>query len=233
MENNVVYKTGSFTDYLNKEHKFVVCAVLVKHKDELVIGNKVLLPDECLKPEQKGKKVIAFIPVREFDGDGHLAASIFIGISVCSPRDKFDEELGKKIAYGKALSERSMQRWIASNLVGLLSSEALLQLIADNEVAYIQTNPGAVIKGYASAEQKYNLKNAAVSEYRKLTDEQKQVVNAAMNGEDIRGLAGLGYFMKDNNLDHALPADSDANYRDGEAIPMDDEQNGEQKGTVA
>lgn len=68
-----------------------------------------------------------------------------------------------------------------------------------------------------------------MSEYRKLTDEQKQVVNAAMNGEDIHGLAGLGYFMKDNNLDHALPADSDVNYRDGEAIPMD----GEQKGTVA
>lgn len=233
MENNVVYKTGSFTDYLNKEHKFVVCAVLVKHKDELVIGNKVPVPDEYLKPEQKGKKVTAFIPVREFDGDGHIAASIFIGISICSPRDKFNEELGKKIAYGKALSKRSMQRWIASNLVGLLSSEALLQLIADNEVAYIQTNPSAVIKGYAAAEQKYNLKNAAVSEYRKLTDEQKQVVNAAMNGEDIRGLAGLGYFMKDNNLDHALPADSDANYRDGEAIPMDDGQNGEQKGTAA
>lgn len=218
MENNVIYKTGSFTDYLNKEHQFVVCAVLVKHKDEIMLGHRITVPDEYLKPEQKGQRISTFIPVKEFDGDGHLAASIFIGISVCSPRDKFDEELGKKIAYGKALSKRSMQRWIASNLVGLLSSEALLQLIADNEVAYIQANPGAVIKGYAVAEQRYHLKNKAVEKYRKLTDEQKNVVQAAINGENICGLASLGYFMKCNELDKALPADAEASYRDGETI---------------
>ncbi len=113
----VDYREGSFIDYENKEHYFVVCAVLTERTVE-----------------------------------DQLVRTLNLGVSLCNPVDKNNNQLGKKIAYGKALSERNTN--IILGRAGLLNIDTV-RYILDNETNHVKQFPEQYSKAYVAAKIKY------------------------------------------------------------------------------
>lgn len=74
------------------------------------------------------------------------------GVSFCNPVDKYNNELGKKIAYGKSVSERNTN--ILLGRAGLLNIEAV-KYILDNETNHVKQYPEQYSVSYAKAKDKY------------------------------------------------------------------------------
>lgn len=77
---------------------------------------------------------------------------LYIGVAVQRSEDTFNEELGKRIAYGKALKNKN--RFIYVSHKGLVNTpmvEALLQ----QEAEYFKKDPGFYIAGYDKHKKEY------------------------------------------------------------------------------
>ena len=70
------------------------------------------------------------------------------GVSFCNPVDKHNNELGKKIAYGKSISDRNTN--VLLGRAGLLNIETV-KYILDNEVNHVKQYP----EQYSVAKDKY------------------------------------------------------------------------------
>lgn len=130
MKEKVVYSNGEFTDYSGKVHQYTVAAV--SRPVEIVNGvSNLAVVNEDNKFVSDVTKVLS------------------IGISICNPDDTYDEELGKKIAYEKAISEKNDLKLYAaqSGLVNTRMVEALIE----QEKAYFEAYPEKHIKGYQKA----------------------------------------------------------------------------------
>lgn len=180
MTDSVFYKNGTFTDWLGKEHKFVVCAVVDKPENETVLATVGQTPE--------GHRVA--VPVLEYDGDGHIVKSVFIGVSICNPIDEFNEEIGKKIAYNKAITSKKAQHWVASNIPGLLGNK-VVEALLEQEVEYVAEHPDSIIAGYSKSKEKYEAARLAQKQYAALPGHERVVVDAINDGIDIVKLAGI------------------------------------------
>lgn len=74
------------------------------------------------------------------------------GVSFCNPVDKHNNELGKKIAYGKSISDRNTN--VLVGRAGLLNIETV-KYILDNEVNHVRQYPEQYSVSYAKAKDKY------------------------------------------------------------------------------
>lgn len=86
------------------------------------------------------------------------------GVSFCNPVDKHNNELGKKIAYGKSVSDRNTN--VLSGRAGLLNIEAV-KYILDNETNHVKQYPEQYSVSYAKAKalaQKAALYNKVVAD---------------------------------------------------------------------
>lgn len=174
MVENVMYKSGSFTDWLGEEHPFVVAAVVGRTEGELILAG-------CQSVQ--GVKIVQ--PVIEHDDDGHIRRSLFIGVAICNPKDikeqRFSEELGKKIAYNKALSKKLRQRWFATNIPSMLTDN-VVECVLNQEVAFVAAHPEVFIKGYLESKAKYERKQQAEKEFAKLPAPEQAVVKTLTEG---------------------------------------------------
>lgn len=176
------YLTSEFTDYVGMEHKFVVCAVVVKHDWELVLASKI--SDELC------------VPATERNNDGHVTHSVYLGVSICNPADSFNEDIGRKIAYNKALSCKLPQRWVASD-TRILTNPDVVNALMLAEAQQVQDYPQDYIVGYDAARDKYeNLKEVTV-QFQKLTDTDKDIVAQGMDGKDLIHLAAMADILKE------------------------------------
>lgn len=85
------------------------------------------------------------------------------GVSFCNPVDKHNNELGKKIAYGKSVSNRNTN--VLLGRAGLLNIETV-KYILDNEVNHVKQYPEQYSVSYAKAKalaQKAALYNKVVA----------------------------------------------------------------------
>lgn len=82
------------------------------------------------------------------------------GVSFCNPVDKHNNELGKKIAYGKSISDRNTN--VLLGRAGLLNIETV-KYILDNEVNHVKQYPEQYSVAYAKAKDKYE-KSKALAE---------------------------------------------------------------------
>ena len=73
-------------------------------------------------------------------------------VSFCNPVDKHNNELGKKIAYGKSVSDRNTN--VLLGRAGLLNIEAV-KYILDNETNHVKQYPEQYSVSYAKAKDKY------------------------------------------------------------------------------
>lgn len=81
-----------------------------------------------------------------------ISRILSFGVSFCNPVDKHNNELGKKIAYGKSISDRNTN--VLLGRAGLLNIETV-KYILDNEVNHVKQYPEQYSVAYAKAKDKY------------------------------------------------------------------------------
>ena len=166
MKNEIVeYKIDSFVDYKGLEHKIVLCAL-------------------SFTPESNEFDDVFSVGWKDVDGYTVDYAAVkrvlSIGVSVCNPEDKFDEETGKKYAYNKAKHDSKSQKLFTSSK-GVIN-KTLVNAFLEQEMNFIKENPEKVIKGYNDSKARYEKKNNLLKEYNALTEEERSIVSMAMEG---------------------------------------------------
>lgn len=91
--------------------------------------------------------VLREITIREI-----VTRILSFGVSFCNPVDKHNNELGKKIAYGKSVSDRNTN--VLLGRAGLLNIKAV-KYILDNETNHVKQYPEQYSVSYAKAKDKY------------------------------------------------------------------------------
>lgn len=173
MKNEIVeYKIDSFVDYKGLEHKIVLCAL-------------------SFTPESNEFNGVFSAGWMDIDGYivDHTAIKrvLSIGVSVCNPEDKFDEETGKKYAYNKAKYDSKSQKLFTSNK-GIIN-KTLVNAVLEQEMNFIKENPEKIIRGYNDSKARYEKKKNVEKEYNDLTVDEKDLVNMAIVGELDRYIA--------------------------------------------
>jgi len=142
MKKVVNYKVGEFVDYLGVTHKFVICAVSTGNLEDSK-GNKVF---NVLRRETYNDYM---------DEEIDFPRALFLGIAICNPKDEFDLEKGKIIAYNKAITVKDINHpAIYTTRPGFINTE-VVEALLNNSVEYIKRDPGSVIPGYDEAHKKY------------------------------------------------------------------------------
>lgn len=125
--NKVQYISGTFTDFKGQERHFVMAAVSIVDR-------------------------LAYVDMSEGENFLDVPKCISIGVSVCLPYDKFDEELGKKIAYGKAMKGTEHRLYATDE--GLINT-IMINGLLEQESEYFKKNPGRYLKGYDAYKARY------------------------------------------------------------------------------
>lgn len=130
VKNRIEYRIGEFIDFAGRTRKYVVAAV-----SELIDCGDVIsvTKDADLIIEDVVKK-------------------LSLGFAICNPEDKWDEELGKRIALGKAIKRPTRVMWVSH--AGMINTEVVNALI-NQEMKFLEKNPETVFKGYETAKKKW------------------------------------------------------------------------------
>ena len=120
----VVYKVGEFTDFSGKRRQYIFAAVSVNSSDLVDFGSEK-------DPEKE----------------------VRLGLAIQKDGDVRNEELGKKIAYGKAMKDKSCIGKIYSTNKGMINYK-LVNALLEQEAEYFENNPGRYIAGYDRALEK-------------------------------------------------------------------------------
>lgn len=161
----------SFIDFKGLEHKVVICALTQSPESEsheLTVG---WVDVEGIVDEEDE----LCVPVRR---------CLAIGISICNPCDKFDEELGKKIARSKA--EKSIPVLVSTEY-GVMN-KTLVTAYLKQEMEFLKKNPGKFIKGYAESEKKFLEMRELAEEVANLTAEEKNTLRMLLKPNCIISL---------------------------------------------
>ena len=86
-----------------------------------------------------------------------LTRVLSFGVSFCNPIDKNNNELGKKIAYGKSINVKNIN--VLMGRAGLLNIDTV-KYIRDNEVNHVKQDPEQYSVAYAKAKEKYEKSKA-------------------------------------------------------------------------
>ena len=170
----VMYKNGSFVDFQGVERQFVVCALSTSNfnNDDQQV---------CLSVYDESILL----------GEHVLPRAVFIGISVCNPSDKWDEEKGKFVAYHKAAGFKAIAPEKSAALFATragMINEAVVQALLDREVEHLKEDPGYVIKGYNQMKAKYE-RDQEAQKYLKETPSELLELGGKLAALDEEGIA--------------------------------------------
>lgn len=157
----VEYIVDTFKDYTGAERHFVMAAVSIHNEAEVYV-------EENDEPIYTDEKILS------------------IGVAVCRPNDTFNEELGKRIAEGKATKYRDHALYATD--AGLINDK-MVKALLEQEADYFRVNPGRYLAGYDKDAQKYrdsqriegyidNLKGDAQAAFKFLTTASDEEVEA-------------------------------------------------------
>ena len=119
-----LYKVDSFIDFEGKERKFVLLCATINNLSFVYSGNNVIEAERCLN----------------------------LGIALCNEVDEFDEQLGVKIALGRA--QKKFNHMIVFQRGSMINND-LVNTILERESAYLKKDPGFYIEGYDVAKDRY------------------------------------------------------------------------------
>lgn len=157
----VAYKQGSFVDYKGTQVNFILAAVSIP-------TNIVLVPVDS--------------DGFELDEEQYESAkTLSIGIAVQREGDQWNEELGKNIAYGKAIAKRNHA--FAATDPGMINTK-VVEAILEQEASYMQVNPGRYIASYDEARDKYRELKAREEYFNNLTAEEKLAIETFAKVKD-------------------------------------------------
>ena len=118
-----LYKVDSFIDFEGKERKFVLlCATI--NMPSLILNTQFTEAERYLN----------------------------LGIALCNEVDEFDEQLGVKIALGRA--QKKLNHMIVFQRGSMINND-LVNTILERESAYLKKDPGFYIEGYDVAKDRY------------------------------------------------------------------------------
>lgn len=118
-----LYKVDSFIDFEGKERKFVLlCATI--NDPSLILNTQFTEAERYLN----------------------------LGIALCNEVDEFDEQLGVKIALGRA--QKKLNHMIVFQRGSMINND-LVNTILERESAYLKKDPGFYIEGYDVAKDRY------------------------------------------------------------------------------
>ena len=165
MKEVVTYGKGEFVDYLGETHPFIVAAVSTTNVTNEGETLWLSLYDE-------------YGPLDEEP----LNKALFIGIAVCNPKDEFDEEKGKTIAYNKAVNAKNLHHpAMFTTRPGYINTDVVNALV-DNIINYVKKDPGSVIAGYDFAKKKYLKK---IEDDKFVQNSSKELVNLASSIKNL------------------------------------------------
>lgn len=183
MKNNVIeYLVDSFVDFKGEEHKVIACA----------ISNTPDTTDDC-------ELAISYVygDYAEYDRRQYVKRIVSVGYSVCNPEDTYNEEKGKNIAYHKALGNLS-NPVLCSPVNGIIN-KTLIKALLKQEVKFIKDNPERVIKGYNDSMARYEKRKKTLEEYNSLNENEKNIVNMALEGTGLNKYTDLANKLKNYN----------------------------------
>ncbi len=117
----VVYKVDNFVDFRGETRQFIFAAVSVNTVETITITD-----DDDIEQMQK---------------------VVRLGVSVQKSGDILDTELGKKIAYGKAMKDKSCVGKLYATDKGMINSR-LVEALLEQEAEYFKNRPGKYLAGY-------------------------------------------------------------------------------------
>lgn len=118
-----LYKVDSFIDFEGKERKFVLlCATI--NNPSLILNTQFTEAERYLN----------------------------LGIALCNEVDEFNEQLGVKIALGRA--QKKLNHMIVFQRGSMINND-LVNTILERESAYLKKDPGFYIEGYDVAKDRY------------------------------------------------------------------------------
>ncbi len=159
------YLIDSFVDYKGEEHKIVACALTQTPADydsTMVVG--------WMNNEDNTMYV-------DDDDYTEVCRVISIGISICNPIDKFDEEKGKQIAFNKAAHDPKCPTIYTKNKG--IASKMLIDAFLRHEVDYFKENPQWLINGYNQMKETYEAKQKLKNAWYELSDDERSIINLA------------------------------------------------------
>ena len=139
------FKIDKFVDYAGIEREFILAAVSVPLPSKAY----VYVPD----PESYTKYNDNFVYADDYAVP--TEKYLLIGMSVRNAEDKYDEEIGKRIAVGKALKGKGKQ--IYASHAGLINTK-MVQALLEQEAEYFKRDPQSYIAGYRNAEKRWKEK---------------------------------------------------------------------------
>ena len=126
-----LYKVDSFIDFEGKERKFVLlCATI--NDPSLILNTQFTQAGRYLN----------------------------LGIALCNEVDEFDEQLGVKIALGRA--QKKLNHMIVFQRGSMINND-LVNTILERESAYLKKDPGFYIEGYDVAKDRYLRNNSTAA----------------------------------------------------------------------
>lgn len=102
--------------------------------------------------EGKDHYFVVCAVLREGTVSGTSTRILSFGVSFCNPVDKHNNELGKKIAYGRSVNVKNTN--ILLGRAGLLNIDTV-KYILDNETNHVKQYPEQYSTAYAKAKEKY------------------------------------------------------------------------------
>lgn len=159
------YIIDKFIDYTGTEKTFIMAAISKDTSDILSVA--VTNTDREYLAELTNK-------------------CLMLGLSVCNPKDEFNEEIGKRIAKGKALNRKSRVSTLYSTDKGLINT-SVVKAILKQEAEYLKQNPGNYIKSYNADKEAFEYKEKLEDIYQAMPEDRKNAVNilAEMSDKEI------------------------------------------------
>lgn len=153
MKTIVNYLTGSFVNYAGQSQQVIICAIT----SEPCCSYRYVVDEE----DDEG---MLFTPVKR---------QLNLGISIQNPNDSINEELGKKIAFGKATNATPV---MVSTIPGIITKE-VVDAVMTKTLKYVQNSPENYIATYAKSKAKFEANKQILDKYNNLSDEDKKLVD--------------------------------------------------------
>lgn len=123
-------KVGSFVDAEGLTRNYVIAAISEVLETDTVVAECCVIEDYVID---------------------EVVKKLSIGFAICSKEDKFDENLGKEIAIGKARKRPSSV--IYATTPGVINS-LMVDAVMKQEMSYFEANPSYLISAYKKLKRK-------------------------------------------------------------------------------
>lgn len=162
------YYVDSFKDYTGAERKFTLCAVTIPITDIYGKGfTGCMVPKYPVDVAQDWNNTIYDMDMLDENiihsyMNVDLTKMIKIGIAVQCVDDEYNEEIGQKIAYGKAVKYYDHILIVSRpGMINTIMVDALLQ----QEAEHFKKNPESYIPSYNKRKKNWEFEQSLIKEY--------------------------------------------------------------------